>query len=149
MISTPWTDEQIELLKQLWALGLPASEIGSRLGGFTRNAVLGKVHRLGLDLRKPPPLHSHRRPRQKRKDTVLVFKRPIEPETAPAKPVAMPSSKPNMRRLQVWQLEERMCRWPVGDPRRHGFFFCGADAREGEIYCPHHMGRAFSKGKAA
>src|SRR5512134_1496608 len=61
--SMAWTDERVELLKKLWAEGLSASQIASRLGGVTRNAVIGKVHRLGLSGRATPTRMKTHRPR--------------------------------------------------------------------------------------
>src|SRR4026209_1467277 len=61
-----WTDERVELLKKLWADGLSASQIAAELGGITRNAVIGKVHRLGLSGRAKSPSSSVPRPRKPR-----------------------------------------------------------------------------------
>jgi GcrA cell cycle regulator len=133
--SSPWTDERCEVLRQLWAEGLSASVIAEQLGA-TRSGVLGKVMRLGLAPRKStefkpgPP-----RPKAVRTRAVIL------PSPAPPEP----EKKPHMRRLQLLQLTERHCRWPIGDPHRHPFYFCAADRRSGEPYCPHHMRKAFAK----
>src|SRR5436305_12771417 len=66
-----WTDERVELLKKLWADGLSASRIAAELGGITRNAVIGKVHRLGLSGRAKTPSSSVSRPRKPRSSSNL------------------------------------------------------------------------------
>ncbi|HEX9322035.1 MAG TPA: GcrA family cell cycle regulator, partial [Xanthobacteraceae bacterium] len=66
-----WTDERVELLKKLWADGLSASRIAAELGGVTRNAVIGKVHRLGLSGRAKTPSSSVSRPRKPRSSSHL------------------------------------------------------------------------------
>ena len=78
-----WTDERVELLKKLWTDGLSASQIAAQLGGVTRNAVIGKVHRLNLSGRaKPPPA---RRGRARRSSFPLTGRRsgPMSPATTP------------------------------------------------------------------
>ena len=71
-----WTDERVELLKKLWADGLSASQIAGELGGITRNAVIGKVHRLGLSGRAKSPSSSAPRPRKPRTRTCMRVPRP-------------------------------------------------------------------------
>jgi GcrA cell cycle regulator len=136
---SPWSDERCQWLRRLWAEGLSASEIAKQLG-TTRSGVLGKVMRLGLTPRKStefkpgPP-----RPKAVRTRPVIL---PLPP-APPAPPE--PEKKPRMRRLQLMQLTERQCRWPIGDPRRHPFYFCAADRDPGNPYCPHHMRKAFAR----
>src|ERR1700754_2085357 len=72
-----WTDERVELLKRLWSEGLSASQIAAELGGITRNAVIGKVHRLGLSGRAKPPSSSVPRPRKARASSQMF--RPARP----------------------------------------------------------------------
>jgi len=139
---SPWTDERCEKLRRLWADGLSASDIAKELGA-TRSGVLGKVMRLGLTPRKStefkPGPPRPRRPKAVRKRPVVA---PLPP-AAPAPPE--PEKKPYMRRLQLLQLTERHCRWPIGDPHRHPFYFCAADRDAGVPYCPHHMRKAFAR----
>ena len=67
-----WTDERVELLKKLWADGLSASQIAAELGGITRNAVIGKVHRLGLSGRAKSPSSTSPRPRKARSSAHMI-----------------------------------------------------------------------------
>ena len=71
-----WTDEKVELLKKLWADRLSASQIAAELGGITRNAVIGKVHRLGLSGRAKSPSSASPRPRKPRSSGMLRVSRP-------------------------------------------------------------------------
>ncbi|HEU0063228.1 MAG TPA: GcrA family cell cycle regulator [Hyphomicrobiaceae bacterium] len=133
---TPWTSERCEVLRQLWGEGFSAGQIAAELGGVTRSGVLGKVHRLGLakhrgpEFRPGPP-----RPRRQR-----VRRRMLIPTPPP-----LPALRAQPRRLQLLQLRDHHCRWPIGDPHGHAFYFCAADRVAGVPYCPFHMGRAFAK----
>ena len=145
-----WTDERVELLKKLWSDGLSASQIAAELGGITRNAVIGKVHRLGLSGRAKRPSSSTPRPRkarssghmirvqrpQVRGNTALAYDYEIEPE-----PELL--EIPAEQRKTLLQLNERTCRWPVGDPSGPDFFFCGGDAADDQPYCSSHCRMAF------
>ena len=135
-----WTDERVETLKKLWQDGLSASQIAKQLGGVTRNAVIGKVHRLGLSGRAAPS-----------KPARPVFKapRPQRPVAQPAAPrrmaeytpmVAVPQPPP-VRYIDeapgsatVLTLGAHMCKWPIGDPSSDGFTFCGRRQSDGP-YC--------------
>jgi GcrA cell cycle regulator len=155
-----WTDERVEILKKLWADGLSASQIATELGNVTRNAVIGKVHRLGLSGRakdKAAPSASQR-PRkaarapsapaafapQNRNNVVMapIPRPPVaveEPETMAEDDVAIPMSE----RVTIMDLRESMCRWPMGDPTKPEFRFCGARSVTGLPYCAHHARVAY------
>jgi len=140
-----WTDDRVEVLKKLWLEGLSASQIAKQLGGVTRNAVIGKVHRLGLSGRAAPsqPARAVRAPRPPRPVSQPVVRR--EPHAAgPAHP------RPEPPRLYapeapgtatVLTLGAHMCKWPIGDPSSDEFTFCGRRA-EG-AYCAEHSRVAF------
>src|SRR5262249_45147462 len=131
-----WTDERVETLKKLWADGLSASQIAAELGGITRNAVIGKVHRLGLAGRAKSPSSAASRPRKPRAhshmlrvgrssirgNTALVhaYDFDIEPE-----PEFVDNVIPLGQRRTLLELTEETCRWPIGDPGQPDFFFCG------------------------
>ena len=140
-----WTDERVELLKKLWQDGLSASQIAKQLGGVTRNAVIGKVHRLGLSGRAAP---------SKPARTVFKAPRPARPVAAApsaprriAEPVSQASSPqpptpvryideaPGM--ATVLTLGAHMCKWPIGDPSLDSFTFCGRRSSDGP-YCQEH-----------
>ena len=192
-----WTDERIERLKELWSKGMTASQIADELGGVSRNAVIGKAHRLGLQSR-PSPV--------KPNETSQAVQEELEaeaPEEAPApiKPKAksaaapasaqapaasaperdMPAAEPRIvsvgpggflrqtpheqqapippappRRLvpakpsadvagktSLLDLNERICKWPIGHPGEPDFHFCGKPSNPGFPYCVDHCGVAY------
>ena len=140
-----WTDERVELLKKLWQDGLSASQIAKQLGGVTRNAVIGKVHRLGLSGRATP---------SKPQRTVFKAPRPARPvapaiaaprriaEAAPQQtaPVRYIDERPGT--ATVLTLGAHMCKWPIGDPSLDSFTFCGRRSDEGP-YCDEHASVAY------
>jgi GcrA cell cycle regulator len=154
-----WTDERVELLKKLWTDGLSASQIAAELGNVTRNAVIGKVHRLGLSGRakdvKAIPAAS--RPRKITRapsapapitpqplSNVVLAPIPLQaerdmPDIAVDDEVAVPMSE----RVTIMDLRESMCRWPMGDPTKPEFRFCGARSITGLPYCTHHARIAY------
>ncbi|MGH6794648.1 MAG: GcrA family cell cycle regulator [Methylocella sp.] len=155
-----WTNERIELLQKLWLEGWSAGRIAGELAcGITRNAVIGKIYRLGLSGRvnarsgnmsdSPPhqkaprrPAHRHERSPQIAGNTALAF-RPFEIE-APAprtvRDVVVPISEP----VTIAELRESMCRWPIGDPAQSEFRFCGAKKLPGQgPYCACHARIAY------
>lgn len=144
-----WTDERVELLKKLWLDGQSASQIAKQLGGgVTRNAVIGKVHRLGLAGRAAPS-----RP-VKRIAAPVVRPRPapsapsaprmvVVAPTQAANPPAVRSSSGERGSVGVLGLESRMCRWPIGDPTDADFGFCGKPAAPGMPYCEEHAKIAY------
>src|SRR5450432_3230555 len=113
-----WTDDRLELLKKLWADGLSASQIAAELGGVTRNAVIGKVHRLGLSGRAKSPSSA-------------------VPRVRKARPASM---RP---RISITELSEATCRWPIGDPGAEDFAYCGSQTKAALPYCPYHSRIAY------
>ena len=154
-----WTDERVEQLKKLWAEGLSASQIAGRLGGVTRNAVIGKVHRLGLSGRATTSrMKSHRaRPRAAAANPAKRVAKPrfgtvgnpalralYNPEATeayvpPAEDLVIPLGE----RKTLQMLTENSCRWPIGDPQSVDFHFCNQHKVPGLPYCEHHARRAF------
>ncbi len=159
-----WTDERVELLKKLWADGLSASQIAAQLGGVSRNAVIGKVHRLKLSSRgratSSPARQKKPHPPKGVKPSALTgasYYNPVIPPALqeafdmapepqhqqvalrPVESVVVPIS----RRLQIIQLNERTCKWPNGDPQSEDFHFCGNDPAETGPYCNYHARIAF------
>ena len=149
----PWTEERVELLKKLWQDGLSASQIAAELGGVTRNAVIGKVHRLGLSGRGQPTSSIKRQrraaapvarqPRQAISVGNLALQPEVEtvsePQFRPRRDVVVPIAK----RLTIEMLTERTCKWPIGDPGKEDFHFCGNDSLDGVPYCEYHSGVAY------
>lgn len=151
-----WTDERVELLKKLWTEGLSASQIAAELGGITRNAVIGKVHRLGLSGRAKSPSSAAPRPRKPRvaAHTMRVARPAIRGNTALARvqaydveyepePVEVENVVPLGQRCSLLDLSEAKCRWPVGDPGAQDFFFCGGKTAESLPYCAYHSRIAY------
>jgi GcrA cell cycle regulator len=157
-----WTDERVESLKKLWAEGLSASQIASRLGEVTRNAVIGKVHRLGLAGRattsRVKTMRPHKtvvRVRQQQQRRVLRFAPGgFQGTQAPGLPGAEPQQPFYLRQVEelviplaerrtVVTLTDSSCRWPIGDPQHDEFHFCGKGKVPGLPYCEHHAQRAF------
>jgi GcrA cell cycle regulator len=145
-----WTDERVELLKKLWADGLSASQIAAELGGITRNAVIGKVHRLGLSGRAKSPSSSAPRPRKARSSGHMIrVQRPqVRGNNALAYDYEV-EAEPEMleipmeQRKTLLQLSEKTCHWPVGDPSTPDFFFCGGESANDQPYCTFHCRVAF------
>jgi GcrA cell cycle regulator len=152
-----WTEERVEQLKKLWADGLSASQIAAELGGITRNAVIGKVHRLGLSGRAKAPSSGIPRPRKTRPPHMLRAARPsLRGNTALARHAALayelaPEAEPEPieniipigQRCSLLELNDSKCRWPIGDPGSPDFFFCGGKP-VGELpYCAYHARIAY------
>ena len=152
-----WTEERVELLRKLWQEGLSASRIASELGGVTRNAVIGKVHRLGLSGRGQPSSSIKRQRKPRLPQSVpgpRRSRRPIsigntalkaeveslaEADLRPVESIVVPIAK----RLTIEKLTERTCKWPIGDPGDDDFHFCGHDSLEGLPYCQYHARVAY------
>jgi GcrA cell cycle regulator len=149
-----WTDERVETLKKLWADGLSASQIAGELGGITRNAVIGKVHRLGLSGRAKSPTTAAPRPRKARAHAhMLRVSRPAirgntalahayEQEAEP-EPQLVDNIIPIGQRRTILELTEDTCRWPIGDPGSADFFFCGGQTITSLPYCAYHSRVAY------
>jgi GcrA cell cycle regulator len=154
-----WTNERIESLQKLWLAGWSASRIAAELGApITRNAVIGKVYRLGLSgrakaapsnvLDSPAHQKAPRRPQRHASSPrvvgntalalqSLVFEVPV---AEPAREVVVPISEP----VTILELRESMCRWPIGDPAQSEFRFCGAKKLPGHgPYCACHSNIAY------
>ncbi|MDO9587326.1 MAG: GcrA family cell cycle regulator [Brevundimonas sp.] len=146
-----WTEDRVGALKKLWLEGQSASQIAKQLGGgVTRNAVIGKVHRLGLSGRAAPsqPARATFRPSRPR-PAAQPTQAPSAPrriEAVQPRAVAAPSVPAPMPDLPgtatVMTLGAHMCKWPIGDPSSTEFSFCGRRASEG-VYCVEHARVAY------
>jgi GcrA cell cycle regulator len=155
-----WNDERVDVLKKLWADGLSASQIAGRLGGVTRNAVIGKVHRLGLSGRATTSRMKSHRPRVRVQGARRLMKTRLpgaaatsplrtlyltdEPYVPPAEELVIPLAE----RKYIQTLTESCCRWPIGDPQQPEFHFCGKAKIPGLPYCEAHARRAFQPPQA-
>ena len=197
-----WTDERIATLTKMWESGATASQIADELGGVSRNAVIGKAHRLGLKSRPSPVKPNDEKETKKAADPAPVVKAakpkpkpsaapaPRATQPAPAAPAGdipsqpLPDPRPDMpkivsvgpggflrqgpgdqqapippappRRLvpakpspeiadktSLLDLNDRVCRWPMGHPGEADFHFCGEKVNPGFPYCVEHCGRAY------
>ncbi|WP_326915100.1 GcrA family cell cycle regulator [Sphingopyxis chilensis] len=201
-----WTDERIEQLRSMWEKGLTASQIADELGGVSRNAVIGKAHRLGLKSRPSPvkatekvakpvkaaapkpaapaaaprpaapvaprPAAAAPRPEPKpaapasNEDGVEAAPKPDAPRIVsigpggfirqgpgdqqapipPAPPRRLVPAKPSPEiadKTSLLDLNDRICRWPMGHPGEPDFHFCGEAVNPGFPYCVEHCGRAY------
>jgi GcrA cell cycle regulator len=195
-----WTDERIERLKKMWADGATASQIADELGGVSRNAVIGKAHRLGLEQRPSPVKHEEKpkkaapaaapAPAKSRaagpasssraaSEPAAVQTPTLQPISAqraatpgvdvqyrsigpggfirqgpgdqqapipPAPPRRLVPAKPSPEvadKTGLLDLNDRICKWPIGHPGEPDFHFCGSPANPGFPYCVAHCGVAY------
>ena len=135
-----WNNEKVEKLKELWGKGHTASQIAEMLGDTTRNAVIGKAHRLNLEARAPS------------KQTSSSGKQ----ETKPARKAQQPMSRKSKfksilldknfepeKPTSLEGLTDSTCRWPMGHPDEEKFYFCGRKPIEDFPYCKLHVLYAF------
>jgi GcrA cell cycle regulator len=135
-----WTPEKVDKLKELWSKGHTASQIAEMLGDTTRNAVIGKAHRLDLEARAPSKQSATPRSKENRQ-----IKRTAAPTSRKAKFQSILLDKnfepENPKSLE--DLTESTCKWPIGHPNEEKFYFCGRKP-EGEFpYCKLHVLYAF------
>lgn len=134
-----WTDKRVDVLKKLWSEGKTAAEIASELGGVTRNAVIGKAHRLKLSNRG-----SMVQSPKKIKKKVNTARKP-----APANANVAPKKKKVLKsdlqreRIPLDDLAANQCKWPIGDPKTADFGFCGDRKVPGIPYCVEHAQVAY------
>lgn len=145
-----WTDERVELLQKLWGQGYSASQIANQLQGVTRNAVIGKIHRLSKRASAPKAT----RIRTGGFGMTVARRRPApEARRIPGAPPewvltphyrAMDEEAPGLATCTT--LAAHMCRWPIGDPNENGFTFCGQPSEGERPYCEGHARMAYKRG---
>jgi len=132
-----WNEEKVEKLKELWGKGSTASQIAEIIGGISRNAVIGKAHRLNLSSKiktrnasssqnfnnSSEENSSKQRRDKKSKFKSLIIERDFEPE--------------NPKKLE--ELDESSCKWPIGHPEEQSFYFCGRSSLKDFSYCKLHL----------
>ena len=159
-----WTEQKIQMLKDMWGHH-SASEIAEQIGGLTRNAVIGKAHRLKLSAQKSADTPGTGLQRatggmgaiKSARKRVMLRPLPVAPPTSASVSTlrSVPTAKDIFRSLEgiggasrsegiaVTKAGDRHCRWPVGDPRSPDFRFCGCVAHEGLPYCVDHARVAY------
>jgi GcrA cell cycle regulator len=139
-----WNEERIEALTRMWREGLSASQVARQLGGVTRSAVIGKVHRLGISGREPPtrPNALGGRPSNRIRATASpggVRRVPAARVAGPGAPRAQPRAPFEVAATaSIHTLTSHACRWPIGDPDQDGFGFCGRLRSGHGSYCAGH-----------
>ena len=141
-----WTEEKVAKLKELWGKGNTASQIAEIIGGISRNAVIGKAHRLNLSAKIKTRTatsnqnfdnsildkNSNSKKIRRSKFKSLIIEKDFEPE--------------NPKQLE--ELDENSCKWPIGHPDEKNFYFCGRSSMKDFSYCKLHILYAFQpKGK--
>jgi GcrA cell cycle regulator len=142
-----WTAERIEQLRHCVVTGLTCSEIAAEIG-VSRNAVIGKIHRLGLSTGRPagapaqscPPRAGRPRAPSQRRLLKLAF---VQTPDGGGAPIALGASIESAHPCALTELAERTCRWPLGDPMSADFAYCGNDAINGFTYCVGHARMAY------
>ena len=134
-----WTPERENQLRELWNAGLSASRIAAELGGTTRNAVIGKAHRLGLSGR------ATRKGSGGSKGGMRLVARSSAPRTPRAhiRPRYVEPVERSEFAVNLEDLTDKHCKWPLGDPRTREFHFCGGPRTEGMSYCEYHCQVAY------
>ena len=138
-----WNDDNVARLRDLWDQGLPTAQIGKLLG-FTKNAVVGKAHRIGLETRPSPVRRTAAKPDRKKARSPITpklnFEIPKEEnkETQRLHEIFQPAVK-NL----VTNKNKRGCEWPDGHPDESGFKFCGQERFEEKPYCLDHCAVAY------
>ncbi len=130
-----WTIERTDEVKALWASGLSAAQVAEEMGGVSRNAVLGKLHR--LKVRERPKTLKPPRPKLKRRSPRKMAPRPLD--LLLAEPLLMELSPDAMT---IEGLTPETCRWPLSDPR-HDMLYCGSQRHAPFVYCTRHAQIAY------
>ncbi|KQY30073.1 GcrA cell cycle regulator [Caulobacter sp. Root1455] len=133
-----WNEERTATLRKLWLEGMSASQVARQLGGVSRSAVIGKVHRLGITVRDIPT-RQRTAVRAQPRARIIRDAAPIRPalrliEIAEMAPTA-----------NILGLETHSCRWPIGNPECHDFGFCGREKTARGSYCDEHARGAFRR----
>src|SRR5215510_2714578 len=154
---SPWTKQRTRVLRRRWSQGARVREIAAELGhGITYNAVIGKIHRLGISDQSPyggapgrrytantrpadRPVHAQRAAWWFRKGPLPVWVVNAKPYV---ETVGADARIPRRQRRSLLELNDETCSWPVGDPRSPRFFFCGAKPMPNKPYCAQHSARA-------
>ncbi len=139
----PWNESNVERLRELWDQGLPTAQIGKLLG-FTKNAVVGKAHRIGLERRPSPIRRTAVKPDRKKARSPIIPKLNFEntKEEVVEKQKPQKNFQPVIKNLFTNSVK-RGCEWPDGHPDESDFKFCGKERFEDKPYCLEHCAIAY------
>tara|TARA_A100000164_G_C21628995_1_gene640281 strand:- start:17 stop:514 length:498 start_codon:yes stop_codon:yes gene_type:complete len=135
-----WTEEKIKKLKELWTKGHTASQIANTLGDTTRNAVIGKAHRLNLEARATSSRNIN--PGKKDANPVKRNSQPISRKSR-FKSILLDKNFEPEKPTSLENLTEKTCKWPIGHPDEENFYFCGRTPEIDFPYCKLHVLFAF------
>ena len=141
-----WDDEKVAKLKELWGKGNTASQIAEIIGGMSRNAVIGKAHRLNLSAKvKTRAATSNRNFENSLEQKGIVIKRK---RNSKFKSLIIDKDFEPENPKQLEELDESLCKWPIGHPDEKSFYFCGRSSLKDFSYCKLHLLYAYQpKGK--
>ena len=138
-----WNNQKVEDLKKLWNEGVATSQIGQQLG-FTKNAVIGKAFRLGLERRQ----NSRKKSAHSQSvSSVTIYRETSTPghsQIAPKKEVTRRREKFSFKKSIVGTGNFKSCQWPIGDPLEEGFHYCGGQNIPTKPYCIEHYKKAYN-----
>ena len=137
-----WFQEKEEKLRELWKKGHSASQIASMLGDTTRNAVIGKAHRLNLEARMTSKKKQVTAGKQKN-SSLKEYKTQKLGRKARFKALLINKNFEGENPLKLEELTDKTCRWPIGHPHEENFYFCGRQSMEKLPYCKLHVLYAF------
>tara|TARA_Y100001935_G_scaffold249768_1_gene248861 strand:+ start:426 stop:932 length:507 start_codon:yes stop_codon:yes gene_type:complete len=145
-----WTDEKVKILKDLWGKGKTASQIAEIIGGISRNAVIGKAHRLNLSAklknRNISENSSSKHSLKENGENKYLGKRRLSRSRFKSILIEKDFEPENPKQLE--ELDEDTCKWPIGHPNESSFYFCGRKSLKDFSYCKLHLLYAFQpKGK--
>tara|TARA_B000000437_G_C11538471_1_gene262165 strand:+ start:98 stop:601 length:504 start_codon:yes stop_codon:yes gene_type:complete len=144
-----WTEEKVKILRDLWGKGKTASQIAEIIGGISRNAVIGKAHRLNLSAKiknKSFGENISKNLEHKNPDSKAFIKRRFSKSKFKSLIIEKDFEPENPKQLE--ELDENSCKWPIGHPNESSFYFCGRKSLKDFSYCKLHLLYAFQpKGK--